>query len=232
MRLHCQRISASLTWFSRRIWSIESNHREICFDSFSALVRPGGHLILSSPYTWLEEFTPKSAWLGGKYDAAGARRTTIDGIKETFHGAFDLRLTKDLPFLIREHARKFQWSVAQATVWQREIWFSASSLRRSFELLRVSASSAFRVRRTTQSVKSSRIAHKLKTYHPTAAGRSALPDGGRWRSGRPVLQCRSQLDRFDASCHSRRPALRASRSVPEPYRASKRFRQIQLAPRD
>jgi hypothetical protein len=30
-----------------------------------------------------------------------------------------LKLVKDLPFLIREHARKFQWSVALATVWRR-----------------------------------------------------------------------------------------------------------------
>jgi hypothetical protein len=89
-------------------------------DSFGALVRPGGHLILSSPYTWLEEFTPKANWLGGTYGAAGNAALTLDGINKTLHGAFDLRLTKDLPFLIREHARKFQWSVAQATVWQRK----------------------------------------------------------------------------------------------------------------
>jgi putative 4-mercaptohistidine N1-methyltranferase len=88
--------------------------------SFSALVRPGGHLVLSSPYTWLEEFTPKSAWLGGRYDAGGNPQSTLSGIKETLLGAFDLKVTKELPFLIREHARKFQWSVAQATVWQRK----------------------------------------------------------------------------------------------------------------
>jgi putative 4-mercaptohistidine N1-methyltranferase len=88
--------------------------------SFSALVRPGGHLILSSPYTWLEEFTPKSAWLGGRYDAGGNAKSTLSGIKETLLGAFDLKVTKELPFLIREHTRKFQWSVAQATVWQRK----------------------------------------------------------------------------------------------------------------
>jgi hypothetical protein len=32
---------------------------------------------------------------------------------------FTLARTLELPFLIREHARKFQWSVAQATVWIR-----------------------------------------------------------------------------------------------------------------
>jgi putative 4-mercaptohistidine N1-methyltranferase len=89
-------------------------------DSFSGLIHPGGHLILSSPYTWLEDFTPKSAWLGGRYSIPGAEKLTLDGIKETLLGAFELRLTKDLPFLIREHARKFQWSVAQATLWQRK----------------------------------------------------------------------------------------------------------------
>jgi putative 4-mercaptohistidine N1-methyltranferase len=88
--------------------------------SFSGLVRPGGYLILSSPYTWLEDFTPKSAWLGGRYDAAGNPKSTLAGLKETLRATFNLKLTKELPFLIREHTRKFQWSVAQATVWQRK----------------------------------------------------------------------------------------------------------------
>jgi putative 4-mercaptohistidine N1-methyltranferase len=88
--------------------------------SFSRLVRPGGHLILCSPYTWLEEFTPKSEWLGGKYDSAGKPTLTFDGIKKSLLPSFDHRLTKELPFLIREHARKFQWSVAQATLWERK----------------------------------------------------------------------------------------------------------------
>ena len=33
-----------------------------------------------------------------------------------FKKEFDHLLKTDLPFLIREHARKFQWSVAQVTV--------------------------------------------------------------------------------------------------------------------
>jgi hypothetical protein len=32
---------------------------------------------------------------------------------------FELADSMDLPFLIREHARKFQWSVAQGTRWIR-----------------------------------------------------------------------------------------------------------------
>ena len=34
---------------------------------------------------------------------------------------FDFIAAKDLPFLIREHARKYQWSVAQATIWRRKL---------------------------------------------------------------------------------------------------------------
>jgi hypothetical protein len=32
---------------------------------------------------------------------------------------FTLVDVRDLPFLIREHARKFQFSVAQASIWRR-----------------------------------------------------------------------------------------------------------------
>jgi len=89
-------------------------------NSFSTLVRPGGHLILSSPYTWLEEFTPKSNWIGGRCSAAGTAESTLDGLKINLLPNFNHLRTTDLPFLIREHARKFQWNVAQATVWRRK----------------------------------------------------------------------------------------------------------------
>jgi putative 4-mercaptohistidine N1-methyltranferase len=88
--------------------------------SFSALVRPSGRLILSSPYTWMEEFTPKSNWIGGRYDAEGAAESSLAGLKKILMPDFDHLRTTDLPFLIREHARKYQWSVAQATVWRRK----------------------------------------------------------------------------------------------------------------
>lgn len=85
----------------------------------SGLVKPGGQLILTSPYTWLEEYTPRDNWLGGKV-AAGRPRKTLDGLKTELGKDFDLQRTLDLPFLIREHVRKFQWSVAQASVWKRK----------------------------------------------------------------------------------------------------------------
>lgn len=82
------------------------------------LVKPGGQLILTSPYTWLEEYTPRENWLGGTLQD-GNYRSTLDGLKGELSGSFELVRTLDIPFLIREHARKFQWSVAQASLWRR-----------------------------------------------------------------------------------------------------------------
>jgi putative 4-mercaptohistidine N1-methyltranferase len=83
------------------------------------LVKPGGQLVLTSPYTWLGEFTPKENWIGG-FVADGSCRTTLEGLSALLSAHFDLIRTRDLPFLIREHARKYQWSVAQASIWRRK----------------------------------------------------------------------------------------------------------------
>jgi putative 4-mercaptohistidine N1-methyltranferase len=82
------------------------------------LVKPGGQLILTSPYTWLEEFTSRDQWLGG-FEREGMRVATLAGLRARLEGNFTLTDVRDLPFLIREHSRKFQFSVAQATVWRR-----------------------------------------------------------------------------------------------------------------
>jgi putative 4-mercaptohistidine N1-methyltranferase len=77
------------------------------------LVKPGGQLVLTTPCTWLEEFTPREHWL------CDERTTTLDGLHRHLDAHFSLRRTLDPPFLIREHARKFQLTVAQATIWIR-----------------------------------------------------------------------------------------------------------------
>ena len=89
-----------------------------CLAQLPALVKPDGQLIITSPYTWLEEFTPRANWLGG-FTRAGRPVTTRAGLEAALSGSFELQATRDLPFLIREHSRKFQWSVAEATIWRR-----------------------------------------------------------------------------------------------------------------
>ena len=79
------------------------------------LLNPGGHLLIASPYTWLSEFTPAQEWLGAIQ--TWSETTTLQAIQENLGNKFELVSSKDLPFLIREHARKYQWSVAQASFW-------------------------------------------------------------------------------------------------------------------
>jgi putative 4-mercaptohistidine N1-methyltranferase len=82
------------------------------------LVLTGGQLIITSPYTWLETFTPKEEWLGG-YEEKGQNVQTLSTLRTLLEPHFEFRGASDLPFLIREHARKFQWSVAEASRWTR-----------------------------------------------------------------------------------------------------------------
>ena len=86
-------------------------------ETISARLNKGGFLILTSPYTWLEEYTVKLKWLGG-VKVNGENFTTLDGLQQALRDRFKLVETKDIPFVIRETQRKFQYSVAQMTVWK------------------------------------------------------------------------------------------------------------------
>ena len=91
-----------------------------CLARLPGLVKPGGQLVISSPYTWLEEFTPREHWLGGLV-RDGQPVSTRETLQTILAPDFDLIVVEQLPFLIREHQRKFQWSVAEATIWRRRI---------------------------------------------------------------------------------------------------------------
>lgn len=75
-----------------------------------ALVRPGGELLLATPCTWLAEFTPPDHWPPGE---------TFAWLQQLLGSAFDLVHSTHEPFLIRETARKFQWSLSQVSLWRR-----------------------------------------------------------------------------------------------------------------
>ena len=89
-----------------------------CLSALPSLVRTGGQLILTTPCTWLEDYTPRSHWLGG-FERDGRPVRTLATLQALLEPHFTLARTLDMPFVIREHVRKFQWSVAQATVWIR-----------------------------------------------------------------------------------------------------------------
>ena len=77
---------------------------------------PGGLLVLTSPYTWLEEYTDKSNWVGGK-KVNGENLSTLDALKQQLADSFAFEEALDVPFVIRETARKYQHTLAQMTIW-------------------------------------------------------------------------------------------------------------------
>ncbi|MGP9831837.1 putative 4-mercaptohistidine N1-methyltransferase [Marinobacter sp. NSM] len=78
-----------------------------------------GLLVIASPYTWLEEYTPKSEWVGG-FMKNGEPFTTLDGLKDMLGPHFRLLgEPRSLPFVIRETRNKFQHSFSELTIWEK-----------------------------------------------------------------------------------------------------------------
>ncbi|MBL0318364.1 MAG: 5-histidylcysteine sulfoxide synthase [Alphaproteobacteria bacterium] len=72
----------------------------------NGLVLPGGIVVITAPMSWMEAFTPKEKWL-----------TSLEIIGQQLPG-FSLIHHEEVPFMIREHQRKFEYIIAQASVWR------------------------------------------------------------------------------------------------------------------
>jgi len=77
-----------------------------------SLLKPGGKLILATPATWMQEYTRRENIPTGP---------TLEFLKEHLDGAFDLQSVSEIPFLMREHQRKFQLSTSQTSLWVRRV---------------------------------------------------------------------------------------------------------------
>ena len=87
----------------------------ILLNKFPDLVKPGGQLFITTPFTWLESYTPHDKWLNANAkDSFSGLRSALED-----NGHFLLVKSWNMPFLIREHSRKFQFSMAQASRWVR-----------------------------------------------------------------------------------------------------------------
>jgi putative 4-mercaptohistidine N1-methyltranferase len=83
-----------------------------------ALMNRGGQLIITSPYTWMTEYTPRTEWLGG-FNRGRSKVETFAVLKSLLSPHFKLSERRDIPFVIREHARKYQLGIAEASAWMR-----------------------------------------------------------------------------------------------------------------
>jgi SAM-dependent methyltransferase len=82
----------------------------VLLEKLRHLVRSGGELVLATPCTWMEEFTAPEHW---------PKTNTLAWLREHLAPHFCLEHHGHEPFLLRETARKFQWSLSMVTRWRR-----------------------------------------------------------------------------------------------------------------
>lgn len=83
--------------------------------SVPALLNPGGTLILVSPYSWLEEYTEKKEWIGACSSEADSFKVLSEFMAKECP-SLKMIHREDIPFVIREHERKFQYGVSDCVV--------------------------------------------------------------------------------------------------------------------
>jgi len=93
-------------------------HPRVALAGLARIANPGAQLVVCSPFTWWDDFTAPEERLGG-FMRDGREVTSHDSIAAALAPDFALQATLDLPFLIREHERKYHFSVAQTSIWTR-----------------------------------------------------------------------------------------------------------------
>jgi len=83
-----------------------------CLDRMKSLIADNSWLVIATPASWSEEYTPRERWLAKD-------GSTLDGIRQCLEPIFALEYREDMPFVLREHRRKFQWTVAEVSVWRK-----------------------------------------------------------------------------------------------------------------
>ncbi|MDX1492140.1 MAG: 5-histidylcysteine sulfoxide synthase [Pseudohongiellaceae bacterium] len=77
------------------------------------LVNPGGILVIVSPNSWMELYTKESDFIDGENNEQALEKLgkiLVD---------YSLEHESDLPFLIREHRRKYEYVVSQVSIWRK-----------------------------------------------------------------------------------------------------------------
>jgi len=88
-------------------------------NSIHSRINQGGVLMITSPYTWLEEHTSKENWVGG-FKQDGENVTTIEGLKAMLGEHFELISEQQVPFVIRETSRKHQHTLSDVSIWVKK----------------------------------------------------------------------------------------------------------------
>ncbi|MGQ8366392.1 5-histidylcysteine sulfoxide synthase [Glaciecola sp. 1036] len=80
----------------------------------------GGILVITSPFTWLTEYTEKNEWLGGYKESTGETLTSTNALESALAPHFKRVFGPvEIPFVIRETKRKFQHSLSECSVFEK-----------------------------------------------------------------------------------------------------------------
>jgi len=92
-----------------------------CLNGLQRVVNKGGVVVLVTPFSWLEQFTSRSKWLGGFYDPVSKEPIrSKDSLQEIMvERGFEKIHEEEMPLVIREHQRKYQYIVSEATAWKK-----------------------------------------------------------------------------------------------------------------
>jgi len=92
-----------------------------CLNGLSGIMNKGGVVVMVTPFSWLTEFTPRGKWLGGFLDpVTNEEIRSKDELQSIMEGnGFTKIHEEQMPLVIREHARKYQYIVSEATGWKK-----------------------------------------------------------------------------------------------------------------
>jgi putative 4-mercaptohistidine N1-methyltranferase len=93
-----------------------------CLSAMPRIVNEGGVVVIVTPFTWLEDFTSRSKWLGGFKDPVSqAPIYSKDKLKQVMEGlGFEKIHEEQMPLVIREHQRKYQYIISEASGWRKK----------------------------------------------------------------------------------------------------------------
>lgn len=80
-----------------------------CLKGLLKIMKPGGVIVITTPCSWDEAYTPREKWL----------QPTLEGLHEHLDPWCDCLEVDNLPFVLRDHERRAQFTVAQASVWRK-----------------------------------------------------------------------------------------------------------------
>lgn len=90
----------------------------IFLENIQNKINKNGILAISSPYTWLSEYTKKEKWLGG-FTENGKEIYSIENLEKHL-SLFKLKKIIDVEFVIKESKRKYQHSISQMSIWEKK----------------------------------------------------------------------------------------------------------------